>query len=202
MNISPTQPNSIVQRAVDVVPSPRQLAWQETEFYAFIHFNMNAWTGLEWGTGKEDPALFNPTEFDAELAAKKMITKLFGTQKCDHYIAAESKKSDAGRKPQALCFSFRFSFCLIYQVWTCVSRLSSAYIDGRTGLLLRFQLIREELPLETLLTWRISRRRRADIQTSQQNLLGCDSIGLSTETDPAVAMSSSASTKSQTLSPH
>jgi alpha-L-fucosidase len=55
-----------VLRAAAVRPSPRQIAWQETEFYAFIHFNINAWTGREWGTGDEDPALFNPTGLDAE----------------------------------------------------------------------------------------------------------------------------------------
>ena len=31
------------------VPSDRQLAWQETEFYGFFHYGMNTYTGQEWG---------------------------------------------------------------------------------------------------------------------------------------------------------
>ncbi len=46
-------------------PSPRQLALQQTEFYAFAHFTVNTFTGLEWGDGTEDPAIFDPREFDA-----------------------------------------------------------------------------------------------------------------------------------------
>ncbi|WP_138755956.1 alpha-L-fucosidase [Paenibacillus sinopodophylli] len=51
--------------AAGVAPSPRQLAWQEIEFYGFIHFTMNTFTDREWGTGEESPLLFDPTELDA-----------------------------------------------------------------------------------------------------------------------------------------
>ena len=49
-----------IKYASGIVPSERQLKWQETEFYAFIHFGMNTFSGKEWGSGKEDPALFCP----------------------------------------------------------------------------------------------------------------------------------------------
>lgn len=48
------------QELIRIVPSDRQLAYQETEFYAFFHFGMNTYTDREWGDGTEDPKLFNP----------------------------------------------------------------------------------------------------------------------------------------------
>lgn len=46
---------------VHPVPTPRQLKWQETEFYAFFHYGMNTYTGQEWGSGGESENLFAPT---------------------------------------------------------------------------------------------------------------------------------------------
>lgn len=56
----------IIRKAANVVPTPRQLRWQELELTAFFHFGVNTFTGKEWGTGKEDPKIFNPARLDAE----------------------------------------------------------------------------------------------------------------------------------------
>ncbi|WP_340115145.1 alpha-L-fucosidase [Maribellus mangrovi] len=52
------------------LPSERQLAWHELEYYAFVHFNMNTFTNMEWGFGDEDPKLFNPTELNCRQWAR------------------------------------------------------------------------------------------------------------------------------------
>ena len=36
------------------------------ELTAFLHFGINTFTGNEWGSGQDDPNLFNPTELDCE----------------------------------------------------------------------------------------------------------------------------------------
>jgi alpha-L-fucosidase len=52
------------------IPSPSQLAWQRDELALFLHFGVNTFTDREWGDGKEDPAIFNPTSLDARAWAR------------------------------------------------------------------------------------------------------------------------------------
>jgi alpha-L-fucosidase len=57
---------TILSKAVSLAPAPRQLRWQQLELTAFFHYGINTYTGREWGDGKEDPKLFNPTDLDAD----------------------------------------------------------------------------------------------------------------------------------------
>ncbi|MGL6021973.1 MAG: alpha-L-fucosidase [Chitinophagaceae bacterium] len=47
-------------------PSSLQMAWQQMERTAFIHFSINTFTDMEWGYGNESPTLFNPTDLDCD----------------------------------------------------------------------------------------------------------------------------------------
>lgn len=51
-------------------PSERQIKYQQTEYYAFIHFTVNTFTGKEWGDGTEAETIFNPEMLDAEQWAR------------------------------------------------------------------------------------------------------------------------------------
>lgn len=59
------KPETIIAKAANVVPSARQLRWQELELTAFFHFGINTFTNREWGDGKEDISKFNPAKLDA-----------------------------------------------------------------------------------------------------------------------------------------
>ncbi|NUT95369.1 MAG: hypothetical protein HOY78_25410, partial [Saccharothrix sp.] len=65
-------PATIIANAANVVPSPRQLAWQRLERMAFIHFGVNTFTGREWGTGTEDPNVFTPTGLNTDQWAASL----------------------------------------------------------------------------------------------------------------------------------
>lgn len=108
-------PEVIIAKAAHVVPSPRQKDGMDREFIAFVHFGPNTFSKREWGTGKEDPALFNPTGLDTDQWAKAM--------------------KDAGMKMVILTVKHHDGYVLWQSRYTKHGIMSSPFMDGKGDIL-------------------------------------------------------------------
>ncbi len=97
------------------VPSERQLAWHDLEFYAFVHFNMNTFSNMEWGFGDEKPDQFNPSSLDCRQWA----------QVC----------KEAGMKGIILTAKHHDGFCLWPSAYTEHSVKNSVWKNGKGDVL-------------------------------------------------------------------
>ncbi len=112
-----------IELSARVLPHPRQMLWWEDAFKGFIHFGPNTFTGMEWGNGFEDPAIFNPTELDTDQWCRLMkdagITRvvmvvkhhegfcLWQTRYTDHSVASSLWKNGQGDVLRELAESCR-----------------------------------------------------------------------------------------------
>ncbi|MGM9802928.1 MAG: alpha-L-fucosidase [Muribaculaceae bacterium] len=65
-------PAMIVEKAAHVVPTANQMSALENEFIAFVHFGPNTFTRMEWGTGNEDPRIFDLKTLDTDQWCRAM----------------------------------------------------------------------------------------------------------------------------------
>lgn len=68
-----TATHVVPPEAVLPIPEPKQVAWQQMETYAFIHFGLNTFNDREWGYGDSDPKTFNPARLDCEQWAQTLV---------------------------------------------------------------------------------------------------------------------------------
>ncbi len=101
----------LAQNAVDMKPSPQQVAWQDLEFGVIIHFSTNTFLNQEWGDGTADPKVFNPTDFNPDQWMKAI--------------------RDSGAKYVVLVAKHHDGFCLWPTEQTNYSVKSSPWMEGK-----------------------------------------------------------------------
>src|SRR5690554_3545024 len=137
-----------VKLSAYVVHTQQHYAWQQFELIVFMHFQINTFTGKAWGDGNEDPALFNPTDFNDEQwvtvlqqAGFKMIILtakhhdgfcLWPTQTTAHSVAASSwlnGKGDVVKAVRDACKKYNMKFGVYLSPW---DRNAESYGDSPT----------------------------------------------------------------------
>lgn len=158
-----------VEMAARLVPSPQQLEWQQMELTAFLHFGINTFTGREWGDGKENPQLFNPTELNAEQWVRvlkesgfKMVLLtakhhdgfcLWPTRTTKHSVASspwKDGKGDVVKELRDACTKYGMKFGVYLSPWDrnaeCYGdspRYNQFFIEQLTELLTNYGEVHE-----------------------------------------------------------
>jgi alpha-L-fucosidase len=97
------------------LPSEEQKEWQHLNYYMFIHFGPNTFTDVEWGNGREDPKVFNPSGLDGRQWA--------------------STAKAAGMKGIIITAKHHDGFCLWPSKYSTHTVRESAWKGGRGDLL-------------------------------------------------------------------
>jgi len=116
--MTPGEKDLIDGRSIKVVPSKRQLALQQMEFYAFVHYTVNTFTGKEWGDGTESESVFAP--------ARQDVMQWAGS------IAA------AGMRGAILTCKHHDGFCLWPSAYTSHTVANSPYKNGKGDVVAEF----------------------------------------------------------------
>jgi alpha-L-fucosidase len=66
ISLLPRSPSCQDPSPIGPVPNAKQIEWYHREVMVFFHFNMNTFTGNEWGDGTDKPSQFDPAALDCE----------------------------------------------------------------------------------------------------------------------------------------
>ena len=105
----------IMEKAAHVVPTANQMSALENEFIAFIHFGPNTFTRMEWGTGNEDPKIFDLKTLDTDQWCQAM--------------------KSAGMKMVIITVKHHDGFCLWQSRYTRHGIMSTGFRDGKGDVL-------------------------------------------------------------------
>lgn len=105
----------IIEKAAHVIPTTRQMNALRNEFIAFIHFGPNTFTAVEWGSGKEDPRVFDLKELHTDQWCEIM--------------------KDAGMRRVVLTVKHHDGFVLWQSRYTKHGIMSTGYKDGKGDIL-------------------------------------------------------------------
>ena len=105
----------IIRKAAHVIPTKNQYNYKKLEFTCFVHFGPNTFTRMEWGSGMEDPKIFDLNNLDTD-------------QWC------EAMKS-AGMKLVVITAKHHDGFVLWQSRYTKHGVMSSPFRDGKGDIL-------------------------------------------------------------------
>lgn len=107
--------NEKAPQAILPVPNEKQMEWFDMEYYGFIHFGPNTFTGNEWGHGDENPEVFNPDSINTDQWA--LVCK------------------EAGMKGIVLTAKHHDGFCLWPSNYSTHTVRESKWMDGKGDVL-------------------------------------------------------------------
>ncbi|WP_300604865.1 alpha-L-fucosidase [Niabella sp.] len=92
---------TIISKAVQVVPTANQYAALRNEFIAFVHVGPNTFTRKEWGNGMEDPKIFDLKTLDtdqwcAAMKAAGMKMVILTVKHHDGFVLWQSRYTKHG----------------------------------------------------------------------------------------------------------